>query len=153
MSITSILQKDSISIGMDIDDKFDLLKNMVYLASKSGKINDNEIAINKVFEREKIMSTGVGKGIALPHAKTDVVVDSVGALAILRNDIDFDSIDGKPVKLVFLLLGQEQNVGNHLRLLSKISRILNNDSFRNKIINSQNQEEILLLFEEIEQEI
>lgn len=153
MGIANILHRDSISLNLSTDDKYSLLETLVHLAAKSGKVKDTESVIQKVIDREKLMSTGVGKGIALPHAKTDAVEDSVGALAILKEEIDFDSIDGKPVKLVFLLLGQESNVGNHLRLLSIISRILNNDSFRTKLINASNQDEILMHFQEIDNDI
>lgn len=153
MGIANILHRDSISLNLSTDDKYSLLETLVHLAAKSGKVKDTDSVIQKVIDREKLMSTGVGKGIALPHAKTDAVEDSVGALAILKEEIDFDSIDGKPVKLVFLLLGQESNVGNHLRLLSIISRILNNDSFRTKLINASNQDEILMHFQEIDNDI
>ncbi len=153
MGIANILHRDSIMLNLATNDKYSLLETLVNLAAKSGKIKDINNVVQKVIDREKLMSTGVGKGIALPHAKTNAVEDSVAALAILKNEIDFDSIDGKPVKLVFLLLGHDSNVGNHLRLLSMISRILNNDSFRNKLINASSQDEILKHFQEIDNDL
>src|SRR3990172_517574 len=133
MNISEIINVNSININLIAENKKDLVEQMMKLAWKSGKVLDIEEALNEVFERENIMSTGVGKGIALPHAKTKAITDAVGALAILSVPIEYESLDEEPVNIVFLLLGMENNVGNHLRLLSKISRLLNNDSIREQI--------------------
>jgi PTS system fructose-specific IIC component len=146
MKITDILNKDLIKIKMIADSKDDLLNKMMVLAENSGKIIDSEDARSEVFERESIMSTGVGKGIALPHAKTNSISSTVGALAIMKEPMDYDALDGNPVNIVFLLLGTENNVGNHLRLLSKISRLMNNDTFRAHLTQAQSTEEIMDLF-------
>ncbi|MFC2131553.1 PTS sugar transporter subunit IIA [Bacteroidota bacterium] len=151
MKITEILDIDSIKINLNVDSKNELLEQMMFLADKSGKVIDREEAKQEVFEREKIMSTGVGKGIALPHAKTNAISKTIGAIAILSEPVDYDSLDGKPVNIVFLLLGMENNVGNHLRLLSKISRLMNNDSFRGQLLQSQSSSEILDLFRKFEE--
>lgn len=152
MRIADVLNIASITVMMQAESKEDLLEKMVELASKTGKIKDIQIAKKEIFERERIMSTGVGKGIALPHAKTNVVDESIGSLAILSDFVDYNSLDGKPVNIVFMLIGRDSNVGNHLRLLSKISRILNNDSFRSKLIKSSSPEEVYKYFDEIETE-
>lgn len=146
MKITDILNKDLIKIKMTADSKDDLLNKMMVLAENSGKIIDSKDARSEVFERESIMSTGVGKGIALPHAKTDAISGTVGALAIMKEPMEYDALDGNPVNIVFLLLGTENNVGNHLRLLSKISRLMNNDTFRTHLTQAQSVEEIMDLF-------
>jgi fructose-specific phosphotransferase system IIA component len=151
MKITDILQIDSISLDIDTQSKEELLSQLLELADKSGKIIDKDKTLNEIFEREKILSTGIGKGIALPHAKTNAVKDTIGALAILKNSIDYDSLDGNPVNIVFLLLGLEHNVSNHLKMLSKISRLLNNDSFREKLFECKNNSEILKKFREAEE--
>lgn len=143
MKITDILFLDTIVIDLKIDNKEELLKEMVKIASKTGKINDIDKTVDHIFERESIMSTGVGKGIALPHAKSSAVTDPLGVLTILKDPIDFKALDDNKVNIVFMLLGKENNIGMHLRLLSKISRLLNNDSIRENIITSDSPEEIL----------
>lgn len=152
MKISDILNVNSIKINVHADNKNELLDTMVFLAEKSGKIIDRDEAKNEVFEREKIMSTGVGKGIAIPHAKTNAITDTVGALATLSNPIDYNSLDNEPVIIVFLLLGLENNVGNHLILLSKISRLMNNDSFRGQLLECKNGDDVISLFNKYETE-
>lgn len=152
MKIIDVLQKESIELNLSFQNKDELLSYIIQLAERSGKIADIESASKAVFDRERIMSTGVGKGIALPHAKTNSVADSVGALIILNSPIDFEALDGKPVNIIFLLMGRESNVGNHLRLLSKVSRLLNNDAFRSKLLKSETSDEVINIFSEIEKE-
>jgi fructose-specific phosphotransferase system IIA component len=151
MKITDILKLDSISLDINTQNKVDLLAQLLDLADKSGKITDKDKTLKEIFEREKILSTGIGKGIALPHAKTNTVSDTIGALAVMKKSIDYDSLDGEPVNIVFLLLGLEHNVGNHLKMLSKISRLLNNDTFREMLFKCKNNAEILSKFSEMEE--
>lgn len=151
MKTTDILAKDSIAINIRVNDKKELLETMVQMASRSGNIIRLDDATREIFERERIMSTGIGKGIAIPHAKTNAVKETIAALATLDEPIDFDSIDDKPVDLVFLLLGRENNVGMHLRLLSKISRYLNNESFKSQIYEANSPEDVINVFKNIEE--
>ncbi len=150
MKISEILNTDSIMVDLNVESKKELLEQMIFLAEKSRKIIDRDEVRQEILEREKIMSTGVGKGIALPHAKTNSITDTIGAVAILSQPVDFNSIDDKPVSIVFLLLGMENNVGNHLRLLSKISRLMNNDSFRGNLLQCRTSNEVLELFIQFE---
>ncbi|MFP4368914.1 MAG: PTS sugar transporter subunit IIA [Candidatus Kapaibacterium sp.] len=150
MKIQEILNTGSIKVGLEVKNKKELLDEMVKLAVNSGKINNPGDARKEIFEREKIMSTGVGKGIALPHAKTNAVEDSIGAFALLTTPVDYDSLDSEPVNLVFLLLGRENNVGNHLRLLSKISRIMNNDALKLELMQQKTPDGVLEVFKKIE---
>lgn len=150
MKISDILDEKSVLVQLEASSKSELLEKMMGLAMNSGRISDKSAAFKEVLEREKIMSTGVGKGIALPHAKTNVVDGSVGALGILKKSVDFNSLDSKPVNIVFLLLGKESNVGNHLRLLSKISRLMNNNEFRESLEKKNNAREVLQLISEFE---
>jgi fructose PTS system EIIBC or EIIC component len=151
MKISEILDNNSININLSAESKKELLEQMIFLADMSGKIIDIEDVKYEVFEREKIMSTGVGKGIALPHAKTNAIRDSIGALALLNIAVDYDALDNEPVNIVFLLLGKENNVGNHLRILSKISRLMNNDAFRNQLLESTTPAGVIELFEKFEE--
>ncbi|MGE5480971.1 MAG: PTS sugar transporter subunit IIA [Chloroflexota bacterium] len=151
MKVTDILDVSSVKVGVATDSKPELLNSLLELAATTGKILNKESARKEIFDREKIMSTGIGKGIALPHAKTSAVSESVGSLAVLSKPIDFESIDGDPVSIVFLLLGRESAVGNHLRILSKISRFLNNDEFRAAVLGANSPEEVVKLFNSMEE--
>ena len=96
------------------------------------------------------MSTGVGKGFAIPHGKTDAVTDIVAAFAVTDQPVDFQSLDGEPVRLLFLLIGRDNMVGPHIKLLSRISRLMNKDEFRKKLIAAKTSSEIVPFFKEEE---
>ncbi len=150
MKISDILSTDVISVNMDVADKEDSIKKIIDLASKSNKILDFNKVSNTIFEREKLVSTGVGKGFAIPHGKTDSISDVVAAFAITKEPIDFDSIDGEPVRFIFLLVGKENLLNTHIKLLSRISRLMNKDEFREKLLETKNSEEVLNVFKEEE---
>ncbi len=146
MKITEILNKETLAVRVKAKNKEESLKILVDIAAKSGKIIDLEKALQEVFAREEVMSTGVGEGIALPHAKTNAVESQIAACITLEEPIDFDSLDGEPVNILFLLLGREDNVGAHLRMLSKISRLMNNDSFKAQLISANSVEQLEKIF-------
>lgn len=149
MKLTDLLIDKTIEIGLKAENKDQLLKSMLDIAERSGQVIDKNEVIKEIFKREKIMSTGVGKSIALPHAKTNSVKGPTCSFAILENPVDFDSLDGEPVELVFLLLGRESDVTLHLKLLSKVSRILNNESYRLELSRSKSIEEVQEIFSQI----
>ncbi len=150
MKISDILSTDVIAVNMDGADKEDAIKKIIDLAAKSGKILDLNKVSQTIFEREKLVSTGVGKGFAIPHGKTDSISDVVAAFAITKEPIDFDSIDGEPVRFIFLLVGKENLLNTHIKLLSRISRLMNKDEFRERLLEADSPEEVLKIFREEE---
>ncbi len=98
------------------------------------------------------MSTGVGKGFAIPHGKTNAVKDILAAFGKSDTPIEYDSLDGKPVNLIFLLVGKDNLVSSHIKLLSRISRLMNKDDFRERLMEAKTAKEILKVFEEEEKE-
>lgn len=152
MKISEILSEKLISITLHPKDKTEAIDQMINLASNSGNITDLEIVRKCVFDREKLVSTGVGKGFAIPHGKTDEIKDVTASFAVLENPIDFDSIDSEPVKFVFLLIGKESLLNAHIKLLSRISRIMNKDEFREKLLNAKTSAQVLNLFVQEEQD-
>lgn len=153
IKISDILNSNSIGLNLEIDNKDDLLDKLVDLAFESGFVENIEKAKNDVQEREDVMSTGVGKGIAIPHAKTESISKTVAALITLNDGLDYKSLDKKPVNLAFLLLSEPINIGNHLRLLSQISKLLNNESLRDRILDCQNQNEVLEIVNLFERDV
>lgn len=151
MKISDILSADVIQVSLDAKDKDDAIKQIITLASNSGKIIDPQKVSDTIFEREKLVSTGVGKGFAIPHGKTDAIKDVVAAFAITKEPIEFDSIDGEPVKFIFLLVGKETLLNMHIKLLSRISRLMNKDEFRDKLLEAKSNDEVLKIFKDEEQ--
>ena len=150
MKISDILNAGVIAVNLEAADKEDALKNVIALAANSEKILDINKVSETIHEREKLVSTGVGKGFAIPHGKTDAISDIVAAFAITKDPIDFDSIDGEPVRFIFLLVGKETLLNTHIKLLSRISRLMNKDEFRDKLLEAKTSEEVLNIFREEE---
>lgn len=150
--ISDILAIESISLNNNYQDKEELLSKLVDLASNSNKIIDIEKCKKAVYDREDVMSTGVGKGIAIPHAKTESINNTVAALITLEGGIDFKSLDKKDVNIAFLLLSEPINIGNHLRMLSQISKLLNNESLRDNIIHAKSSQEVIDVINRFEKE-
>lgn len=143
MKISSILTEDLIQVNIPGDSKDDVINAIIDLAAKSRKIKDIEKVRQAIFEREKIMSTGVGKGFAIPHGKTDAVSDIVAAFGVTEKPIDYQSLDHEPVRLLFLLVGKDSLVGAHIKLLSRISRLMNKEELRHRLMKAKSAAEIL----------
>ncbi len=146
MKVSELLNEDNVLLNVEAKDKYELIDKLIDLAAKSGKIIDKEKVRNCVYEREKILSTGVGKGFAVPHGKTDAVSDIVLAFAITKEPLDYEALDNQPVRLVMLMVGKDSLVSSHIKLLSRISRLMNNDEFRENLLNAKSKEEILEIF-------
>ena len=152
MKITDILAPSCIRLDLEANDKYEVLTRLVDVLNETGKVKDRDELLKVITDREKLMSTGIGQGVALPHGKTNVVTESMAALATLRDPIDFDSLDDKPVSIVLLLVGTESNVGAHLRLLSRISRMVGSDQFRASLQSARTVEDVVDLFSAYEEE-
>lgn len=150
MKITDILTERFVRTNLPGQTKDEILNAMIELASDSDRILDKEKVRSAILEREKIMSTGVGSGFAIPHGKTDAVSDIVGAFAVTAQPIDYKSLDEQPVRIVFLLVGRDNMVGPHIKLLSRISRLMNKEDFRKKLLDAPSPGEILELFKQEE---
>jgi len=152
MKVFELLDEKFILTDFKSDEKESVINELIDLYKGNDKINDIEMVRTAILEREKIMSTGVGKGFAIPHGKTNAVNDVIAAFGKTTNDIDYDALDGKPVHLVFLLVGRDDMVSKHIKLLSRISRLMNKDEFRERLVDSNSKEEIINIFKEEEQQ-
>lgn len=150
MKINDILKVDNILMEYKGDSKNEVLNEIIDSLANDPRILNLDVVRQVVFERENIMSTGVGSGFAIPHGKTNSVTELVGGFCFLKNPIEFDSFDKKPVNIIFLLVGREDKVGQHLKVLSRISRIMNQAAVRTKIENANNSQDILQILEEEE---
>ena len=150
MNIYSLIDPSTILAGLEVDDKDELLNRMIDVLRDRVSEKELEEMREAVFERERIMSTGVGKKLAIPHGKVESIDENFASFAILKNSIDYDSVDDKPVKIVFLLVGPEKKSTIHIKLLSRISRLMNSNTFREKLTDCETPEEIHEAFKEEE---
>lgn len=151
MKVHELLNIKYILTEFKSENKDDVINELVDLLNDDERVTDLEEVRKCVFEREEKMSTGVGKGFAIPHGKTNAVNDILAAFGKSKNPIEYNSLDGEPVHLLFLLIGKENLVAKHIKLLSRISRLMNNEEFRKKLIEAESKESILKIFEEEEQ--
>ncbi|HOI28188.1 MAG TPA: PTS sugar transporter subunit IIA [Melioribacteraceae bacterium] len=152
MRICDILRKDKIIPSMNSKFKNDAINELINLFKEDDRVKDVESMRDSVHDREKIMSTGVGKGFAIPHAKSNSVTDIIAAFGKSDEPIDFQALDGQPVNLIFLLVGKENLVGPHIKLLSRISRMMNKEEFRESLSKAKTSDEIFDLFENEEKQ-
>lgn len=143
MKLNSILTEERIKIPLDNTEKEKIIEEMVNLIDRSVKLNNKPQVLKAVLEREAVMSTGVGDEVAIPHAKAEGVDDIIAALGITREPVDFKSLDEKPVRLVWLLVGPQDKTGPHLKALSRISRLMHKKDFRERLLHTARPREIL----------
>jgi len=150
MKLTEILKLDKIKIDFNGTTKEEIINEMIDMFKGDERVSDIETVRTVVLEREKIMSTGVGSGFAIPHGKTNMVREMVAGFGLLKKPIDYRALDGEPVNLIFMLIGKNDSVGQHIKMLSRISRIMNQESVRNKLAIASSAEEIFQIFEDEE---
>ncbi len=151
MKVLDLLGKNFIIADLKGQNKESVINELIDLFKDDPRIIDLEKVRDAVLEREKIMSTGVGKGFAIPHGKTNAVNDILAAFGKTNHPIEYDSLDGHPVYLVFLLVGKDNLVSKHIKLLSRISRMMNKDEFREKLLKAKTSEEIFEIFRKEEE--
>lgn len=152
MRITELLDKRSIRIDGAPKSKNEALDQMVELMAKSGKINDLEAYRQEVYRREEEGTTGVGEGIAIPHGK-GAFVDKPGLAAmVVKDGVDYDSLDGEPVHLIFLIVAPNTKDNVHLDVLSKLSVLLMDEDFSRALQNAKSPEEFMKIVDEADQE-
>ena len=147
MKICDLLKENLIIPEFEGTSKEDVINELIDLFKGDERIDDLEKVRTAVLDREKIMSTGVGKGFAIPHGKTNAINEIIAAFGKTKNPIDYQALDNQPVNLIFLLVGKDNLISTHIKLLSRISRMMNNDDFRNKLLEAKDQKEILSIFQ------
>lgn len=152
MRIRDLLAVESISLNESASGKTDVLNQAVDLMAKSGKISDLEMYRKGVFAREEEGTTGIGMGIAIPHCKSDAVKEAGLAALVVKDGVDFESLDGSPAKILFLIAAPNTEDNVHLQVLSKLSVMLMDEEFTNSLINARSIDEFLKIIDEAENE-
>jgi nitrogen PTS system EIIA component len=150
MQILDFLSPDAIKISLESKNKKDVIKELVELLVKSGKVKDKKKMIQTLMEREELGSTGIGQGIAIPHGKSDTVSDLAAAFGLSQDGISFDSLDGEPVNIFFLLVAPEGAAGAHLKALARISSLLKDKYFRKSLLSAKEPADVTKIIQEEE---
>jgi fructose-specific phosphotransferase system IIA component len=152
MNIYEVLDKDAISIDLKAEEKDEVLAELIGLLVSSGSVKKEDRAeiLKKVKEREALGSTGIGKGIAIPHAKSAKLKKMGAAFGISKKGLDFRSLDGEATHIFFLLVDPGETPGPHLKALAKISRLLDDKFIRDKLRSASNAKDILKTIKEEE---
>ena len=152
MKITDLLKKDSIDLNVEASNKEEILKKAVEIMNKNGNITDKENYLELVMKREEEGSTGIGEEIAIPHGKGDSISAPGLAAMVIPNGVDFESLDGKPVKLLFLIASPNTKENVHLEVLSRLSTLLMDEKFRKELLNAKSKDEFLKIIDKAEKE-
>lgn len=147
--LTDLLTPDRIRIPLRAQDKDALLSELVQVVATGDAIDEDEV-LRAVREREAVLSTGIGHGVAIPHGKSAAVSQLRMAAGTTAAPIEFDALDGQPVGLFFLLVGPETAAGPHIKALSRISRLVRRDDIRDRLVSAKDAAEFLDALREAE---
>ncbi len=142
MRLTDILDPKLVLHDLKGQNKREVLNEFSALLHRNSKIRDSHEFLEVILAREALGSTGIGDGIAIPHGKLKSLNNLILSFGLSRSGIDFDAMDGKPVHIFFVLIAPEDSPGDHLKALARISRILKNRSFRERLQQQEAAEEI-----------
>ncbi len=146
MPLYEQIEKKTVKIPLKSRRKNDVLKELVKILKDSGKVKDSKSALAAVLKREDLASTGLGEGIAVPHAKTTAVDTLTIAVGLSPKGIDFDSIDDEPAHIFFLILAPPDQTGPHLQALTSIAQMNKNKEFCREILQMKSSADVVELF-------
>lgn len=146
MLLHNLIAPNRISLTIGAGSKKRLLEKVSALLSDAMPNLDNRAAFQSLTDRERLGSTGIGNGVALPHGRLKGLTQAVGACVILDEEMDFDSIDGKPVKIIFVLLVPEEATEEHLQILAQLARIFAAEENRKQLLKANSSNEIYDFF-------
>ncbi len=149
VKISQLLKPGHICLDLQATDKAAAIRELTALADAS-IVSDQEGLLTCLFEREKLETTGIGDGIALPHGRTDAVSETLLLFGRSTKGIDFQSLDDQPVNLLFLIAAPKNESTKVLKMLAKVSRLLSNANLRQALLTTENPQEIVSLFQEKE---
>jgi PTS system nitrogen regulatory IIA component len=147
MKIMDVLNSNAINVDLKARDKKGILDELVApVAEETGASHDKLVKV--LMDRERLGSTGIGGGIGIPHGKLKNLESLILGFGLSRQGIDFESMDGRPTHIYFLLLTPESSAGVHLKLLARISRLLKNDGVKERLMQAQAPQDVITIIEE-----
>lgn len=147
MKILDVLSREAICDDLKASDKKGVLEELATPVAQGAGINRDDV-IRVLMERERLGSTGIGGGIGIPHGKLKELDTLLLGFGLSRTGVDFESMDGKPTHIFFLLLTPENSTGLHLKVLARISRILKNEPFKEKLLAAEGPDDIYTIISE-----
>lgn len=153
IAVSDLLKQKYIEINLENKDKEKILAEMVGLIGKSGKLKNKKALLTALLEREKLGSTGIGNGVAIPHAKIDGIKEPILAFGRSTEGVDFNSLDGALTYIFFVLISPKEEVGQHLKILARISHIIKDKFTVGLFKKAKNEAEILKILESAEDHI
>ena len=149
MNVSEVLKKERIALDLEAKSKEEALAALTELLYKSGVLADRDGFMKDVFGREEVSTTGIGNGIAIPHGKSANVSETSVAVAKLKNEVEWQSVDDKPVKFIVLLaVNENDRTGVHVKLLSQMARKLASEETCKRLLEAKSGEEIVNIFSE-----
>ncbi|NFA42874.1 PTS fructose transporter subunit IIC [Clostridium botulinum] len=152
MRIVDLLKKQGIELNFNPSSKNECIEKLVNLMDKTGNLNNKEEYKKAIIAREAQSTTGIGEGIAIPHGKTNAVKKASLAAAVCKKGVDYDSLDGAPANLFFMIAVPDNSDNLHLEVLARLSTILMDEKFRETLINCEDKDQFLKLIDEKESE-
>ncbi len=153
MRLAQIIEEDDIIPELKAKDKVGVLEELAEVVCKHDPLLKKDRVVKILLEREKLGTTGIGEGIAIPHGKIDILKSPLLAFGRSKEGVDFDAIDNKPVHLFFLLVAPENSSSLHLHILARIAKLLKNQKLRKKLMEAKSKKEIYKIITEADKEI
>ncbi len=151
MKLLDVLRKETVLVNLEAQDKKGVLEELTMPAAKISNIDHSKL-VRMLMERERLGTTGIGGGIGIPHGKLKELDTVILCVGLSKKGVDFDAMDGKPVHIFFLLFTPEGSTELHLMLLSKISKLLKNEIFKQRLLEAQDADAVLEVIEEYDEE-
>jgi fructose-specific phosphotransferase system IIA component len=148
MSLSDLIQPEVVKVPLESNTKSEVIAELLGVLVTAGKVSNREHALNALLERESLGSTGLESGIAVPHAKTDAVTRLTLAIGIAPGGIDFQSADGEPSRIFFLMLAAPDQSGPHIEALSEIARLARAPAFLKALARAESPQEVVELINE-----
>lgn len=152
MSLSQLLRPNAVRLDLVVTSKEDLIQKMVAVLDADGLLTDAESVTASLLERERVMSTGIGGGVAIPHAQSPGVRELAVCFARVGADLPFDALDGKPVRLVFMIVGPEER-GGFIRILARISRLLYAGDLQRELLAASKPEDVVAIIRQEEEKL
>ena len=150
MKLSNLIEEDLMGFDLQSRGKEDVIKELVELASKSKLVRDKDLLLEEVRKREKLVTTGVGWGVAFPHAKTKAMKGIVITFGRSEAGVDFGAMDGKPVHLFFLIAAPEDTIGAHLNVMARLSFLMKSQDNRERLQSARNPGEVLEVLDSVD---
>lgn len=149
MKLSKFSEENLIIFDLKSNEKDGVIEELVELVNLSNMVTDKNVLLNDIKERENLVTTGIGYGVAFPHAKTKSVKGIVIAFGRSNSGIEFEAIDHKPVHLFFLIAAPEDAIGAHLNVMSRLSYLMKSEENRQKLMKATSQGEVLELIDQV----